>query len=174
MNPPDSTPLAEDSFENRLRNTPRRPAPSEWREPILTAATATAAQRFPSSSISRTAPLDGRFRHFWDVVAAQIPMGWVGFAGVWLLILASSQFDFWLNGAPSRSGHSPAISVRFADFGKYRTELMRVAELLPEFGQPERIPPPVEPPPTVRPHSQRDSLPQPFGGVRRPSEVLPA
>lgn len=174
MTPPDSTPLVEDSFENRLRNTPRRPAPIEWREAILTTATATAARRFQLSPTPRVARTGETLQSLWGLLAGRIPVGWVGFAAVWALIFTSGQFDSWLNGAPLLSRSSSAIALRVVDFGKYRTELLRVAELLPETGPEERTPPPPHSPPTLRPHSQRDSLPQPFGGIRRPSDLLPA
>ncbi len=166
MHPPNSTPLTEDSFENQLRNTPQRPAPIEWREQILTVATAT--QRFQASPLPNGASIKGTKRSLWDLVARRIPEGWLGFATVWVLIFASGEFDSWLNGTPSRSGISSTIPLRAVDFGKYRNELLRVAELLPEVGPEERTPP------IMRPHSQRDKLPQPFGGSASVFEVVPA
>ena len=157
MPPPDCTSSAEDSFENRLRNTPQRTAPIEWREQILTSATA--AQQFQASSISQMAPSNRALRSLWDFLARRIPVGWLGFTTVWMLIFASGEFDSWLNGTPSRSKISSTIPLRVVDFGKYRNELLRVAELLPETGPEERTPPPPHTPPAMRPHSRRDKLP---------------
>ena len=168
MNPLNADPVDADSFESRLRNTPLRAAPPEWRQRILTAARS--SQESPSSSVPSVAIPWWARGDLWNAFVGRISGGWLGFATVWALIFLSGQFDSWLNGTPSRTPGSQGISVRLADFGKYRIELMRIAELLPETAQPEHIPRPVEPPPAVRPRSQREILPRPFGGFRLPAD----
>ncbi|MGD0016231.1 MAG: hypothetical protein ABSC38_01760 [Verrucomicrobiia bacterium] len=69
-----------ENFEERLRNQPLRPIPTEWREEILAATKVAVRPRRPS--------FDAQPHLWWRELLWPSPQAWASLAAVWLAILA--------------------------------------------------------------------------------------